>query len=122
MITEAARTAPAVFIGRCADVILHEAGVPIRSVFIYNTDTAAKIARAVEIDGVAAKDAEKYIARMDRARSRYQAFFTGTHFGDHRQYDLCLNSAQLGYRACADAILATLDEKAEPADVPPAAD
>lgn len=110
VITEAAKTRPGVFIGRCADVILREANLPVRSVFVYSTDQAAKIERAVDVDGVARKEAEKHIARMDRARSRYQSFFTGTRFGDHREYDLCLNSARLGFKGCANAIIATLDE------------
>lgn len=106
VITEAARTRPAVFIGRCADRILHDAGLRFLSVFIYSTDIEQKVARAVEVDGIARKDAEKYIAKMDRARARYQQFFTNTRFGDYREYDLCLNSGRLGYEACADIILA----------------
>ncbi|MFT3859819.1 AAA family ATPase [Micropruina sp.] len=108
VITEAAKTAPGVFIGRCADSILREAKLPLLSVFVYSTDSRAKIARAVEVDGVPAKDAEKYIVRMDKTRSRYQQYFTGTHFGDHRGYDLCLNSGNLGVGACADAIVAVI--------------
>ena len=51
------------------------------------------------------KDAEKYIVRMDKARSRYQQFFTNSRFGDYREYDLCLNSGRLGYDACVDIVL-----------------
>lgn len=111
-IIAAATTAPAVFIGRCADRILADAGIPLRSVFVYSTDTAAKIARAVEVDGIPAKHAESHIARMDRARRRYQQFFTGTAFGDPREYDLCLNSGRLGYEGCVAAILSTLEPDA----------
>lgn len=105
VITEAAQRAPSVFIGRCADRILRDAGLPFRSVFLYCTDLDRKIARAVEVDGVPRKDAERHIARMDKARERYQQFFTGTRFGDPREYDLCVNTARLGYRACAEIIL-----------------
>jgi cytidylate kinase len=109
VITEAARTRPAVFIGRCADRILRDAGLRYRSVFIYSTDLERKMARAVRVDGVAPKDAEKYIAKMDKARARYQQFFTSTRLGDYREYDLCLNSGRLGYQACVDLILAAVD-------------
>lgn len=108
VITEAARTAPAVFIGRCADKILRDADLRFRSVFVYSTDLERKIARATQVDGVPPRDAEKYIAKMDRTRSRYQQFFTGTKFGDHREYDLCLNSGRLGYQGCVDIILASM--------------
>jgi hypothetical protein len=107
VITAAARVAPAVFIGRCADRILRDAGLRIRSVFIYSTDTGRKISRAVEVDGVDPRHAENYLARMDKARSRYQEFFTQTRFGDPREYDLCLNSARLGFDGCVDTILAS---------------
>ncbi|MFT4296073.1 MAG: cytidylate kinase-like family protein [Micropruina sp.] len=111
VITEAAQAAPAVFIGRCADSILRQARLRFRNVFIYSTDLERKMARAIELDGVRRKDAEKYIGRMDRARSRYQQFFTNTRFGDHREYDLCLNSGRLDYRGCVEVILASVGER-----------
>ena len=106
VITEAARVEPAVFIGRCADKILRDARLRFRSVFVYSTDTKRKIARAVDLDGVAPKDAEKYIAKKDNARRRYQRFFSDSRFGDPHEYALCLNSGRLGYEACAEIILA----------------
>lgn len=105
VITEAARVAPVVIIGRCADWVLRKATIPCLSAFVYSTDTAAKIARAVELDGVQPRDAEKYIAKMDKARARYQQFFTNTRFGDPRHYDLCLNSGRLGYEVCAGLVV-----------------
>ena len=104
VITAAATTRPAVFIGRCADRILHDAHIPFLNVFIFSTNIEKKIARATRVDGVAPRDAKKYIAKMDKARSHYQQFFTGTRFGDYHQYDLCLNSAHLGYTGCVDSI------------------
>ena len=68
VVTEAAQTAPAVFIGRCADQILRDANLRFRNVFIYSTDLEQKIERAVE-DGVARKDAERHIARMEGPRA-----------------------------------------------------
>lgn len=113
VIADAARVAPAVFIGRCADKILRDARLRFRNVFIYSTDIKRKIARAVEIDGVAPNEAERYIARKDKARRRYQRFFSDSQFGDPHQYDLCLNSGRLGYDTCVDIILA-----ATPAEPP----
>jgi CMP/dCMP kinase len=109
VVLAAARTSPAVFVGRCADKILADAHIPFRSVFVYSTDLERKIARAVEVDGVPRKAAESHIAAMDRTRSRYQQFFTDSTFGDHREYDMCLNSARLSYADCARVILATVE-------------
>lgn len=114
VIKDAARARPGVFVGRCADFILRDAKLPVRSVFVYSTDRQAKIARAVDVDGVPVKDAERYIAKMDKTRSRYQMFFTNTHFGDLRQYDLCLNSARLSYPECVEAIHASLSVTQQP--------
>ncbi|MFT4217817.1 MAG: cytidylate kinase-like family protein [Micropruina sp.] len=113
VVTEAARVRPAVFIGRCADKILRDARLRFRSVFVYSTDLERKIARAVELDGVARADAEKYIAKMDKARSRYQQFFANSRFGDYREYDLCLNSGRLGYDTCVDIIVAAAQAEPE---------
>ncbi len=108
-VTTAARTAPAVFIGRCADHILADAGLRFRSVFVYSTDSAAKLRRAVEVDHVPEAKAAAYVEKMDAARRRYQRFFTDTEFGDYREYDLCLNSGRLGYETCVDIILRSLE-------------
>lgn len=107
VVVDAARKGPAVFIGRCADQMLRDAELPVRSVFIYSTDMQRRVHRAVQVDGVQLKHAEAYIAKMDRARRRYQQFFTDTKFGDPGSYDLCLNSAEISYEECAKAILAT---------------
>ncbi|MFT4108948.1 AAA family ATPase [Propionicimonas sp.] len=104
----AARSGPALFIGRCADRILRDAGLPFLSVFVFSTNNAQKAARAIRVDGVEPRDAARYIAKMDRARARYQQFFTGTRFGDYREYDLCLNSARLGYAGCVQLIRAAV--------------
>lgn len=108
VVVAAATQAPAVFIGRCADQILKDAGLPLRSVFIYSTDMERRIARAVQVDGVNPKHAEGYVAKIDRSRRRYQQFFTDMKFGDPASYDLLLNSAELGYDVAAEAILSTL--------------
>jgi cytidylate kinase len=118
VISGAAGRAPAVFIGRCADRILREARIRLRSVFIYSTDTEGKIARAVDVDGIDRRHAESHIAKMDKARTRYQQFFTQTTFGDPREYDLCLNSAQLGYEGCVATIMASMNTDVGPSSTP----
>jgi cytidylate kinase len=118
VISGAAGRAPAVFIGRCADRILREARIRLRSVFIYSTDTEGKIARAVDVDGIDRRHAESHIAKMDKARARYQQFFTQTTFGDPREYDLCLNSAQLGYEGCVATIMASMNTDVGPSSTP----
>ncbi len=109
VIVMAAQKAPAVFIGRCADAILAGAGMPFRNVLVYSTDAQSKVKRAIEIDGIDPRQAPGHIARMDKARRRYQQFFSDTAFGDYRSYDLCVDSAKLGFEGCADLIVASVD-------------
>lgn len=114
VITDAALVAPAVFIGRCADKILRDAKLRFRSAFIYSTDLERKVTRAVRVDGIEHRHAERYIARMDKSRARYQQFFTSSRFGDYRDYDLSLNSGRLGYETCADIIIAAASTSGPP--------
>lgn len=109
VIVAAAQQAPAVFIGRCADAILANASIPFRSVFVYSSDKQSKITRAIEIDGIDSRQAPSHIAKVDKARSRYQQFFSDTAFGDYRSYDLCVDSARLGLERCASLILDSLE-------------
>ncbi len=57
---------------------------------------------------------------MDKARARYQQFFTQTTFGDPREYDLCLNSARLGFDGCVATIMASMNTGVAPSSAPAA--
>lgn len=103
-VKRAAMKEPSVFIGRCADQILKDEGIPFLNVFIYATDKQKKIERAVA-EGIAKDKAESYIYKKDKARKAYQDFFTHTKFGVYTNYDMCLNSSKLGYETCAKLII-----------------
>jgi len=101
VILELARKGPCIIIGRCADVILRQAGIDCLNVFIY-ADAAHRAKRVGEL--IHSEDPVEIARRMkkeDRARRAYYEHYTDREWGDCRNYDLALNSGTLGYEACA---------------------
>ncbi|MBQ8287490.1 MAG: cytidylate kinase-like family protein [Clostridia bacterium] len=98
---------PCILIGRCADYVLRD-HCKFLNVFIYATSMDARVKRAVEVDGIAEKDAISYITKKDRQRKEHYNFHTDKQWGKMTEYDLCLNSSAIGYEACADAIIEAL--------------
>lgn len=96
-----------ILIGRCADYVLRD-HCKFLNVFIYSTSMEARVKRAVEVDGVAEKDAISYITKKDRQRKEHYNFHTDKQWGKMTEYDICLNSSAIGYEACADAIIDVL--------------
>ena len=47
---------------------------------------------------------EKKIKRIDKRRADYYKYFTGREWNTAQNYDLCLNSQQLGYDKCIEIV------------------
>jgi len=93
-----------VIIGRCADYVLRD--YPnVMSVFVH-ADEQFCFERAMERNSLSHRDMEKYIARTDKYRGDYYKYYTGNEWNDARNYDLCLNSAELDYDRCVSIIKA----------------
>ena len=82
VIKQIAAEGPCVIVGRCADYVLKGDPSVVR-VFIY---------------------ALKTIAATDKERAAYYKAHTGREWIDARNYDLCLNSGDLGFEKCVDII------------------
>ena len=52
---------------------------------------------------------KKFIAKIDKYRGDYYRYYTGLEWTDARNYDLCLNSADLGFDGCVEAIKAYIE-------------
>ena len=91
-----------VIVGRCADYILRDTPRVLR-VFIYAPQQNC-VQTVSEMYGISPKDAERQIERIDRARSAYYRYYTGQEWDNARNYDLCLNTAELGFARCVDLI------------------
>ncbi len=84
VILDLAKQGPCVILGRCADVVLHDAGIETLNVYIYSDEAH----RAERISG-------------------YE-HYTGQHWGDCHNYDITLNSGSLGVEACVQLICAAV--------------
>lgn len=91
-----------VIVGRCADHILTEHENVLR-IFIYSSKGFC-IDKVTELYGLSRKEAERKIDRIDRARSTYYRYYTGNEWDNARNYDLCLNTEELGFERCVEII------------------
>lgn len=92
-----------VIVGRCADYVLRDDPSVVR-VFIY-ADEEACIKNAADVKGITdRREAIKTIASTDKERAAYYKAHTGREWIDARNYDLCLNSGNLGFDKCVEII------------------
>lgn len=92
-----------IIVGRCADFILKDRPDVVR-VFVW-ADEEHCVKNAADVKGmVDRKEALKTIASTDKSRAEYYKAHTGSNWNDARNYDLCLNSGDLGFDKCVDII------------------
>ena len=106
IIRELAEKEDCIIVGRCADHVLAGRSRLIR-VFV----DAPLDYRVHEVEtryGLSHRDAIREIEQIDRARAQYYRYYTGQDWHDTRNYDLCLNSAALGFDRTAEVIRAYL--------------
>lgn len=99
-----AKNGPCVVVGRCADVILKEAGFDTLNVFLH-ADREARFKRVAELIGTDNEDkVYKTIKSMDNARGAYYEYYTDKQWGDAKNYDLVLNVGTISEDACVEII------------------
>lgn len=104
VIKQIAAEGSCVIVGRCADYVLRDEPSVVR-VFIY-ADEENCIRNVAEVRGITdRKEALKTIASTDKERATYYKAHTGREWIDARNYDLCLNSGNLGFEKCVDIIV-----------------
>lgn len=91
-----------IIVGRCADFILQD-DVDIVKVFIWAPHKDC-VKTVMELYGMSEKDADKRIRKIDRHRSEYYRYYTCREWDNVRNYDLCLNTSEIGYENCVKAI------------------
>jgi len=104
VIIDLAKKGPCIILGRCADVILAEAGIETIDVFIH-ADTAhreKRVSELLEIDNVA--EIQREMKKHDHNRRSYYYYYTDKHFDDYKNFDLMLDSGTLGNELCAKII------------------
>lgn len=102
-IKEIAEQGSCVIVGRSADYILADREDTL-NVFIYG-DLEDRMARIVSEHGVAEKEAKEHVLERDKKRSKYYKHITDQVWGFAENYDICLNSSELGIEKCVEIIL-----------------
>lgn len=84
-----------IIIGRCADFILKNKPNVIK-IFIYSQDTQFKVTRKMKLENCTEDEAKKRILEIDKQRSNYYNHFTSQIWGEKENYDLCVDTSDLG--------------------------
>lgn len=101
-IEEAAKRGSCVFIGRCADYILRSRPDVLR-VFVY-ADRDIRLRRAIDEYGDLEEHIDEFMHQTDKRRRIYYENYTNQRWGDRENYDLMLNSGDLGIEKCVELI------------------
>ncbi|MCI7263394.1 MAG: cytidylate kinase-like family protein [Clostridiaceae bacterium] len=101
-IVEASKKGSCVFIGRCADYILKSRSDVLR-VFIY-AEREIRKRRAVEAYGVLQENIDEFLYQSDKRRRIHYENFTNQKWGSRENYDLMLNSGELGLEKCVEIL------------------
>lgn len=94
---------PCIIVGRCADQVLHQAGIDCFSIFLY-ADLDFRIKRASEIKENEGKDPKKVIEKIDNYRRTYYKKYTGKNLGDYKNYNICLDTGKIGVEKCINIL------------------
>lgn len=111
IILEEVKKGPCVIIGRCADAILAEEGIPSLNVFIH-ADMPYRVKNYLERFPDHKETIEKLMKKKDKGRKAYYKFYTERDWGDAANYDLALDSSKLGVDLCAELIVKAAKERA----------
>ena len=95
---------PCVILGRCADVILNEAGIDSLNVFVYADEAhrARRVAEYIQSDDLS--EIVRTMKRIDRNRRAFYEHYTRQHWGECRNYSMALDSGVLGPDKCVQLI------------------
>ncbi len=105
VIKELAEKGPCVILGRCGDYVLRDRKDVLRTFVYAPLENRIAIAKArPDAKDMSDRLWETALAKHDRARASYYNYYTENHWGEAKNYDLCLNAA-LGREVCADLIV-----------------
>lgn len=104
IIIDIAKKGPCLILGRCANIILQEAGIDSLDVHVYSNDVH-RAARVSELIGSTnPSEINKVMKKKDHDRHAYYTYHTGHHWGDQKDYNLMIDSGELGYEKAIELI------------------
>ena len=102
VIKELANNGPCVIVGRCANYVLKDTKRCL-SVFVH-APIKFRLHRIVEVYGERNGDPMKRVIDKDKTRRLYYETYTGLEWGNAKNYNIALNSSELGIDKCVDII------------------
>lgn len=102
VITNLAKEQSCVIVGRCADYVLKEMDNVAR-IFVYAPFESC-VQTVMDMYTMERRAAEKVVTSTDKHRSAYYKYYTGQDWDNAKNYDLSLNSEQLGFEKCVKII------------------
>ncbi|MGB8453975.1 MAG: cytidylate kinase-like family protein [Anaerocolumna sp.] len=107
VIRQLAGQEPCVIVGRCADYILKDMDNVVK-IFVH-ASVEDCVGRLEGMFSLPARELEKKVITTDKRRAEYYKYYTGRNWEDAKNYDLCLNSQQLGFDKCVQIVKNYLD-------------
>ncbi|MDF2586443.1 MAG: hypothetical protein K0S41_284 [Anaerocolumna sp.] len=95
VIKQIAKQEPCVIVGRCADFILKDMDNVVK-IFVH-ASLEDCVGRLEGMFSLPRKELEKKVVATDKRRAEYYKYYTGRNWEDAKNYDLCLNTQQLGF-------------------------
>ena len=100
---------PCIMVGRCANMILREAGIKTFDIFLH-ADHEFRRAHALELNENGKMDIDKYIDRVDHWRRTYYHAYTGHEMGDSHDYDLTIDIGKIGVERTIDLLISLIGD------------
>ena len=107
VIMQLAEQGPCVIVGRNADYILKDRE-DVLHVYIH-ADMDFRADRIVRLYGESEKSPEARLKEKDKRRMVNYQHYTGRSWGASENYDLCINTAQIGVEKAAELILSLIN-------------
>ena len=102
IIRQLADTESCVIVGKCADYVLGDKKNVVK-LFVY-ADEKTCIKNVVDMYAISESDAKKRIDKIDKHRSDYYKYYTGSDWDKANNYDLCLNTGDMDFETCLEIV------------------
>lgn len=109
VIRELAEQKSCLFVGRCADYVLHENPRCV-NVFI-SANIEDRVKRIAEIQQLSESKAKDFIEKMDKKRAGYYNYYSNKVWGAAESYHICINSSALGIEGTVTLIQQFVKQK-----------
>ena len=94
---------PCIIVGRCANYILSEAGIPSLDVFL-SASEEWRIEHAMDFSNIKKPVTRQDVKKQDSQRRNYYKMYTGREMGNADLYTLCLDVSEIDMEKCVDII------------------